>query len=103
MNEIVKKYAGPFAKLIPSHTSSSRSSSVAATGVTYEPTERLIRTGASVWAWAATRVAKGRDGLRGRHCLPRRVVDAVGSVPYPTRLADGTSVLTGTSDLPLCL
>jgi hypothetical protein len=31
------------------------------------------------------------------------VVDAAGSVPYPTRLADGTSVFTGTSALPLCL
>ncbi len=56
MNEIVKKYAGPFTKLIASQSASrSRSRSAAMTGITYELSERLARSAACALTSVATR------------------------------------------------
>src|SRR5437773_4033384 len=70
MNAIVMKYAGPLMKFPTSHTPRSTSNSPPASGMRYDPSERLRRASASVWAWVATADRFERRGRR--EDLPRR-------------------------------
>src|SRR4051812_13966639 len=80
MNEIVKKYAGPFSKLTASHRINAASNSTAATGIAYELSERRARSGACALTSVATRESQRRYAS-GEASLPRCDSTVVRSLP----------------------
>jgi hypothetical protein len=98
----VKKYAGPFSKLTASQRTSAPRRSTAASKVTYEVSERLVRSGTCALTSVATGEVCG-DTRRGRGCAPGVIGLSPRCYGPPTRLAGGMSVFCGISFFPACL